>query len=105
MLRKYLFLLLLPAFAWTQEMQHNEVNWFAYSGRYNSSPKWGYLIEAQFRLDNELSRSKQTLFRLGFFYNLNSKANIAAGYGLLNTYSETFDDYFHENRIWEQYQY
>lgn len=105
MLKKYLLFLFFPAFAFAQEMQHNEVNWFAYSGRYNSSPKWGYLIEAQFRLDNELSRSNQNLFRLGLFYNLNSKSYIAGGYGLLNTYSEAFDDYFHEHRIWEQYQY
>jgi hypothetical protein len=105
MVRKYLLLLFFPAFVFAQEMQHNEANWFAYSGRYNSSPNWGYLIEAQFRLDNELSRSNQTLFRLGFFYNLNSNSNVAAGYGLINTLDAEFDDYFHENRIWEQYQY
>lgn len=105
MFKKYLLLLFFPLSVLAQDMQHNEANWFAYSGRYNSSPHWGYLIEAQFRMDNELSRSNQTLFRLGFFYNLNSKSHVAVGYGLVNTYCQAFDDYFHENRIWEQYQY
>ena len=105
MLKKHLLLLLFPVFAIAQEMKHNEVNWFAYRGNHNMSTKWGYHIEAQFRLDNELSRSNQTLFRLGFFYNLNKKSSVTIGYGLINTYNSTFEDYFGENRIWEQYQY
>lgn len=106
MIKKYFVILLFfSAFGFAQELKHNEANWFAYMGRYNVSEKWGYHIEAQFRLDNELSRSNQNLFRLGFFYNLNSKSSVSMGYGLVNTYNKTFDDYFHENRIWEQYQY
>ena len=103
--KNFVILLFFSAFGFAQELKHNEANWFAYMGRYNVSEKWGYHIEAQFRLDNELSRSNQNLFRLGFFYNLNSKSSVSMGYGLVNTYNKTFDDYFRENRIWEQYQY
>lgn len=105
MIKKFLFIVLFSAFGFAQEMDHNQVNWFAYVGQYNVSKKWGYHIEAQFRLDGELNRSNQNLFRLGGFYNLNNKTTITAGYGLINTLSPALKDYFNEDRIWEQLQY
>lgn len=105
MVKRYLLLLLLPAFTFAQEMQQDQANWFAYMGTYNSSPKWGYSIEAQFRLNGELSRNNQNVFRLGAFYHLNKKVTLAAGYGLLNSIDLFLDNYFHEDRIWEQFQY
>ena len=105
MTKKYLVLLFLSVLGSAQEMKQNEANWFAYMGHYNVSKKWGYHIEAQFRLDNELSRNNENLFRLGVFYNLNSKTTVTVGYGLANTLEPTLNDYFHENRIWEQLQY
>ncbi len=85
-----------------QKTEHNQANWFAYVGQYNVSPKWGYHIEAQFRLDDELSKNNQNLFRLGGFYNFNKNVKFTLGYGLINTLNAQFDDYFNEDRIWEQ---
>lgn len=85
-----------------QELKHNQTNWFAYVGQYNISKKWGYHIEAQFRLDDELAKNNQNLFRLGAFYNLSERAKFTIGYGLINTLNSNFNDYFNEDRIWEQ---
>lgn len=85
-----------------QKIEHNQTNWFAYVGQYNVSEKWGYHIEAQFRLDDELSRTNQNLFRLGGFYNYNKNIKFTVGYGLINTLNAQFNDYFNEDRIWEQ---
>lgn len=79
--------------------------WFAYVGQYKVSEKWGYHIEAQFRMDNELEQNLQNLYRVGGIYYLSPKANVTAGYSLIKTFSASSDDYFGENRIWEQYQY
>lgn len=105
MIKKLFLLLLISTFGWAQEIDHNHVNWFAYIGQHNVSKKWGYHIEAQFRLDGELNRSNQNLFRVAGVYNLNKKVSLAAGYGLINTLSPQLNDYFNEDRIWEQVQH
>ena len=100
-----ILLLFFSTFIFAQNIDHNHANWFAYVGQYNVSKKWGYHIEAQFRLDDELNRSNQNLFRLGGFYNLNERAKFTIGYGLINTLNSNLNDYFNEDRIWEQFQY
>ncbi len=105
MLKKCVAVLLFSVVGFAQELKHDQANWFAYVGQYNVSKKWGYHIEAQFRLNDELSRNNQNLFRLGGFYNLNSKITIKAGYGLINTLNATLNDYFNEDRIWEELLY
>lgn len=106
LMKKHLLALaLLPMFGFGQAMKQDQANWFAYVGSYNVSPKWGYHIEAQFRLNDQLSRNNQNLFRFGGFYNLNKKAVIRAGYGLINTLQPALDNYFNEDRIWEDFQY
>lgn len=85
-----------------QNKNEDQANWFAYVGQIKVSEKIGIHAEAQFRLDDNLNYSRQNLFRLGGIYHVNSKLNLALGYGLINTYSPTFDDYFGENRIWQQ---
>ena len=82
----------------------NNSNWFAYTGQYFIKPKLGYHIEAQFRLDGELKRSNQNLFRVGLLYQVNDKNQVAFGLGLINTLNAGFSDYFSEKRIWQQYQ-
>lgn len=105
MKRYFAVVLFFSALGFAQEIKHKEANWFAYMGSYNSSPKWGYSIEAQFRLNNQLRQNNQNVFRLGSFYHLNSKVTVAAGYGLINSFDPELNDYFHEDRIWEQFQY
>jgi hypothetical protein len=99
-----IILLLFTTQFFSQEIIHNQANWFSYVGQYNVSPKLGYHIEASFRLDDELKMSNQNLFRLGGFYNLNKNATVTIGYGLINTFNKGLDEYFNEDRIWEQFQ-
>lgn len=86
----------------SQNTNEDQAGWFAYIGQIKVHEKIGIHVEAQFRLDDDLNYSRQNLFRLGGVYHVNSKLNLALGYGLINTYSPTFDDYFVENRIWQQ---
>lgn len=105
MIKKYFLLLLLPVLGFAQELRQDQANWFAYMGTYNVSPKWAYHIEAQFRLNDELARANQNLFRFGAVYNFTPKLIARAGYGLINTYQASLNNYFHEDRIWEDLQY
>lgn len=89
----------------SQETIQNQRVWFAYTGQYKVAAKWGYHIEAQFRMDNQLQRNFQNLFRVGGVYYLSDSEMISGGYALVNTYSTSFEDYFKENRLWEQYQF
>lgn len=88
-----------------QEYNQDHRIWLAYTGQYQVSKHFGYHLEAQFRMDNELQYSKQNLFRIGAIYYISPNASCTAGYSLINTFNPSFDDYFSENRAWEQYQY
>lgn len=104
---KILFSVIASAFltvGFSQPMKQDQRIWMAYSGQYKASPHWGYHMEAQFRMDNQLEQNLQNLFRVGVIYHLSESKNITAGYALVNTYNATVADYFKENRLWEQYQ-
>jgi hypothetical protein len=105
MIRKKLTMLLfglISIHSFSQNPMEDQANWFAYVGQIKMSEKVGIHAEAQFRLDDELKLSRQNLFRVGAVYHINSKVNLAVGYGFITTYNPTFDDYFNENRIWQQ---
>lgn len=87
-----------------QKTVQDQSVWFAYTGQYKVSQKWGYHVEAQFRLDNELEQSLQNLYRIGAIYYLPKNQSITSGYALVKTLKPSVDDYFSENRIWQQYQ-
>ena len=95
--------LIIYCVVFSQTKQDQRV-WFAYIGQFKVSEKWGGHLEAQFRLDNQLEQNLQNLFRIGGVYFLSSRANITAGYALVNTYNVSQDAFFKENRLWEQYQ-
>ncbi|MGV3698131.1 DUF2490 domain-containing protein [Flavobacterium sp.] len=99
-----LFALLLFCSGFSQTKQDQRV-WFAYIGQYKVSEKWGYQIEAQFRMDNELEQNLQNLYRIGAIYYLSPKSNLIGGYALIKTFNVSLDEFFSENRLWEQYQY
>ncbi|MBP6558268.1 MAG: DUF2490 domain-containing protein [Flavobacterium sp.] len=88
----------------SQQTKQDQRVWFAYSGQYKVSDHWGYHIEAQFRMDNQLEQNQQNLFRIGAIHYLSDSKNLAGGYALVNTFSASANDFFKENRIWEQYQ-
>jgi len=95
--------LLIYSFGISQTKQDQRV-WFAYVGQYKVSEKWGYHIEAQFRMDNELEQNLQNLYRIGGMYFFSSKEHISAGYALVKTFNASLDEFYTENRLWEQYQ-
>lgn len=97
-------LLLVCCAGFSQKTVQNQRTWFAYIGQYKVSEKWGYHIEAQFRLDNQLQQNLQNLFRVGGIYYLSSQEHVSGGYALVNTFSLSQDRFFKENRLWEQYQ-
>lgn len=88
----------------SQKTIENQRVWFAYIGQYKVSDKWGYQIEAQFRMDNQLEQNLQNLYRIGAIYYLSPRANITAGYALVKTFNASLDEFYTENRLWEQYQ-
>ncbi|MCF6128303.1 DUF2490 domain-containing protein [Flavobacterium sp. AS60] len=98
-------LLLIYSNCFSQKTIEDQRVWFAYTGQYKVSEKWGYHIEAQFRLDNQLEQNLQNLFRVGGIYYLSKSKNISGGYALVNTYSASLNEFFRENRFWEQYQH
>ncbi|MBK8600295.1 MAG: DUF2490 domain-containing protein [Flavobacterium sp.] len=106
-MRKALLLLLALQFQflYPQKAIENQANWFAYTGQYKLTSKWGLHAEAQFRMDEDIQFSKQNLFRMGAIYYPNQNTNFIVGYGLINTLNSAVDDYFKEDRIWEQYQH
>lgn len=99
-----LLLVLVYCSGFAQTKQDQRV-WFAYIGQYKVSEKWGYHIEAQFRMDNQLEQNLQNLYRIGGMYFLSPRAHVTAGYSLIKTYNSGLDDFFSENRLWEQYQF
>lgn len=100
-----LVFVVISVLGFSQETVQDQSVWFAYVGQYKVSKKWGYQLEAQFRMDNELGRSIQNLYRVGGIYSFDSKKSLAGGYSIIKTYSGAADDYLNENRIWEQFQY
>jgi hypothetical protein len=73
-MKRLLFIVSLLFFCYTysQELKQNQRVWFAYTGQYKVSNPWGYHVEAQFRMDNQLKQNQQNLFRIGAIYYLNS---------------------------------
>jgi hypothetical protein len=83
-------------------VQHQNA-WFNYSGHYKVSQKWGYQLEALFRLDNQLQQNLQNSFKIGGEYYLSSSQSLSLGYALVNTYEAELNKFNRENRLWEQY--
>jgi hypothetical protein len=88
-----------------QALTQNQRVWFAYSGQYKVSQNWGYHIEAQFRMDNQLEQNLQNLYRIGAVYFISPSKNVTSGYALINTFDGATERFFKENRLWEQFQY
>ncbi len=104
-LKTKLFLLLsLIYFTGFSQTKQDQRVWFAYIGQYKVSEKWGYHIEAQFRMDNQLEQNLQNLYRIGGMYFLSPKEHISAGYALVKTFNTSLEKFYSENRLWEQYQ-
>ena len=97
-------LLLIYNNCYSQKTVQGQRVWFAYTGQYKVAENWGCHLEAQFRLDNQLQQNLQNLFRVGGIYYLSNSKSISGGYALVNTYNASLDEFYKENRFWEQYQ-
>jgi hypothetical protein len=96
--------MLVCGISFSQKTTQNQRDWFAYIGQYKVSEKWGVQLEAQFRMDNGLEQNLQNLFRVGGIYYLSQNKNIIGGYALITTFSPSLNQFFKENRAWEQFQ-
>lgn len=98
-------LLLIYGNCFSQKIVQNQRVWFSYTGQYKVSEKWGYDIEAQFRLDNQLQQNLQNAFKIGGIYFLSPNENLIGGYALVNAFNTSLGKFYRENRFWEQYQF
>lgn len=97
--------LLLFSIAFSQKTIHGQAVWVAYNGQYKLTEKFGAHLEVQWRGDANFEQNRQNLFRIGGMYYLNNQITLSAGYGLIKTYNQPLNDFFTENRAWEQLQY
>lgn len=88
----------------SQKTIQGQRSWFAYIGQYKISEKWGVHIEGQLRFENHFEQNLQNVFRVGGIYFLSSKETLTAGYALVHTFSPSADEFYTEDRLWEQYQ-
>ncbi|WP_333599461.1 DUF2490 domain-containing protein [Flavobacterium sp.] len=87
-----------------QSLEQNQNVWFSYIGQFKVSQKWGFQLETQFRFDNQLDQNLQNVYRIGGIYFLSPTQNLILGYSLVSTFNAGLDDFYKENRLWEQYQ-
>lgn len=108
MLFKYKIVLVLTfmfSITMAQKTTQGQAVWVAYTGQYKLAKKFGAHLEVQWRGDANFEQNKQNLFRIGGIYYWNNQISLSAGYGLIKTYEESLNDFFTENRAWEQIQY
>lgn len=96
--------LLIYANCFSQKTVQDQRTWFAYLGQYKISQKFGLHVEAQLRYENHFEHNLQNVYRIGGVYFIKPNEHLTLGYGLIHTYNAAADDYFAENRLWEQYQ-
>lgn len=80
-------------------------NWFTYFAQYKFSPRWAMHADIQFRTDNEVAFTRQSLLRAGAQYFFRPDLNVTLGYAYVNTFSNNIIGSFKEHRIWQQLLY
>ena len=81
---------------------HNRQNWIIYGARYRLSKHWGIHTDVQFRMDKDVKYATSTLLRPGVIRYLTDDTHLVFGYLYGTAYSQTFEQYFTEQRLWEQ---
>ncbi|MCS7037192.1 MAG: DUF2490 domain-containing protein [Saprospiraceae bacterium] len=84
-----------------QMSEHRYVNWFTYFAQYRLSRHWGIHTDLQFRTDERVYRTNQSLVRVGLQYLLSPATNLTVGYALIGNYGA--NGYYGEHRLWQQY--
>lgn len=98
-------LIFLFSIANAQQTIHGQAVWVAYNGQYKLAEKLGAHLEVQWRGDANFEQNRQNLFRIGGIYYFNNQLTLSTGYGLIKTFKPSLNDFFTENRAWEQIQY
>ncbi len=83
--------------------RHYYAHWFTYFAQYRLSQTWGIHADIQFRTDQHIHQTNQSLIRLGLQRLLSPMTNLTLGYALVGTYSRNTGGYFGEHRLWQQY--
>lgn len=96
--------LLICTKGFSQKTVQDQRVWFAYLGQYKLSSKFGMHLEGQLRYENHFEHNLQNVFRIGGIYFIKPNEHLTLGYGLIHTYNFSAEEYFTENRLWEQYQ-
>lgn len=98
-------LLFIISISFAQKTIHGQAVWVAYNGQYKLTSKFGAHLEVQWRGDANFEQNRQNLFRIGGIYYLNNQITLSGGYALIKTYVPNLNDFFTENRAWEQIQF
>jgi len=91
----------------TRISDSNSIGWFAFSGNFNISPKFGIHTEYQWRRENMINNWQQGLLRVGVNYQLNPTIQLRLGYAWVETFA--YGDYplnsmgkdFTEHRVFQ----
>lgn len=100
-----LMLLLLSSLTFAQTKTHHEGIWLAYTGQFKFSNRIGLHLEAQNRNYGLFETNIQNLYRAGLNFYVAPQTSVSVGYALVDTYNAGFNEYFKEDRIWEQLQF
>ena len=86
-----------------QQTTQQRSSWFTYFAQYKFTPQWGIHFDAQFRMDENVQRSNQSLLRVGLQYYPKKNMSVTLGFASIETFNKGFDLYVPEKRIWEQF--
>ena len=96
--------------AQTRTTDKNNIGWFAATGTFNLSEKWGLHTEYQWRRDDYVENWQQGLLRVGVNYKFSSDVLFRVGYAWAETYPygeiplNNFGKDFTEHRVYEMVQ-
>jgi hypothetical protein len=86
-----------------QQTTQQRSSWFTYFAQYKFAPQWGMHLDAQFRMDENVQRSNQSLLRVGLQYYPQKNMSVTLGFASIEAFNKGFDLYVPEKRIWEQF--
>lgn len=88
------------------QTKNEYAGWLAIYHKQKLAGNWGYLFDAQYRTDNQFSKTSAYLLRPGITYSVKKNQTAAAGYAFFGSYEDENSSriFYAENRIWEQYQ-
>lgn len=107
----FFFLAPSPSFGQNNRLNTtNQIGWYAYSGTFKLSDKFGIHSEYQFRRTDVIKDWQQSLLRVGLNYSLHPSAQLRVGYGWIETFPygefpiNGFGKQYTEHRVFQMVQ-